>query len=386
MDINDALFHLGEGTAFPDIPAAPPLYQTSNFVFNSFDDMQTCLKREDKSPFYSRGANPTVQILQQKLAALEATDEALVFGSGSAAVAAAILSQVKAGDHISCVANPYGWTKKLLSSILKDFGVTHDYVPAHDTDALLAAVKPETKVIFLESPNSWTYEMQDLERVSAFAKARGITTIIDNSCASPLNQQPAIHGIDIMVHSASKYLSGHADMVAGVLCTSSTIAMQIFQGPYMTMGGILSPFESWLMIRSLRTLEMRMDRVAENALVVGEYLENHPKVSKLYFTHAKSYPQPELRDKYLKKAGGLMTIELATTELNKVKAFCNQLERFKLGCSWGGFESLAFPAATTTGSLNYHSDETPVNRIRLYVGLENPKLLIEDLSKAFDAL
>ncbi|WP_421872223.1 trans-sulfuration enzyme family protein [Marinoscillum sp.] len=386
MHTDQIFFHLGEGEPNDHLPASPAIYQTSNFTFRTVKDMATSLQHEDKIPFYTRGANPTTAILQQKLAALEGTDESLVFGSGSAAITAAVVSQVKSGDHVVCVESPYSWTKKLFNNILSRFGVTCTYVKASNSQGLIDACKENTVLIYMESPNSWTYEMQDIELVTQYAKAKNIKTILDNSCASPLYQQPAKYGVDIIVHSATKYLSGHSDMVAGVLCTSSKIYQQIFQGEYMTFGAILSPIEAWMMIRSLRTLEMRMERVTKNALAVAKYLENHPKIESLIFTHSESFEQPELRNKYLKAAGGLMTIDLTTKDFQSIEKFCNALQRFKLGCSWGGYESLAFPAVTTMSSLNYDKPDTLLNRIRLYVGTENHELLIEDLKNALNSI
>ena len=384
MTNDQIFFHLGEGEAFENIPASPAIYQTSNFTFKTLKDMAQSLRCEDKIPFYTRGANPTTAILQQKLAALEGTEEALVFGSGSAAITAAVFSQVKEGDHIVCVDSPYGWTKKLIDQTLSRFGVSCTYVKADNSQGIIEACNEKTSLIFLESPNSWTYEMQDIELITKFAKPKGITTILDNSCASPLYQQPAKYGIDIIVHSATKYLSGHADIVAGALCTSTEIYQKIFQGEYMTFGGILSPYESWLMIRSLRTLDMRMERVTNNSKKVAKFLEDHPKVENLIYTHSDNFSQPELRDKYLQAGGGLMTIDLASKDFASTEKFCNTLKRFKLGCSWGGFESLAFPAATTMSSLNYDKPNILVNRIRLYVGMESSELLIEDLTNALN--
>lgn len=386
MNPDDILFHLGEGEPSDSVPATPPIYQTSNFIFDSVADMKMALKHEHDLPFYTRGANPTVKTLQKKLASLESTEKSLVFSSGSAAIAAAIISQVSAGDHIICVSNPYSWTKKLIEGLLSRFGVTYDFVEADDSQAIIDKVKSNTRVIFLESPNSWTYEMQDIRLIADFAKKRKITTIMDNSCASPLYQQPAAHGVDIIVHSSTKYIGGHADVVSGVLCTSEALFMSIFKNEYMTFGGIISPMEAWLMIRSLRTLDLRMERVSKNAQAVADYLENHPKVEKLFYTHSKSFPQPDLVKKYLKGNGGLMTIDIKTNDVQQVEQFCNALQRFELGCSWGGYESLAFPIITTMDSLNYNQPGTPTNRIRLYVGLENHQLLIDDLNNAFDSI
>lgn len=348
--------------------------------------MRRALRHENEIPFYTRGANPTVLALQKKIAALEGTDQSLIFSSGSAAITAAVISQVKAGDHIVCVMNPYSWTKKLIGDILSRFQVESDFIDAKNERSIFEKVKPNTTLIYMESPNSWTYEMQDVEKITDFAKAKNIRTILDNSFATPLHQKPTLHGVDIIVHSATKYINGHADVIAGVLCTSEKLADEIFKGEYMTFGAIISPFEAWLMIRSLRTLPLRLEKIGKNATAVADYLEQHPKVNRLFYPHSRSFSQPDLVKKYLLGKGGLMTIDLNTKDHRKVEAFCDSLKRFKLGCSWGGYESLAFPALTTMESLNYSKKDTLINRIRLYVGLEDPDLLIEDLANALDQL
>lgn len=384
--MDDIIFHLGEGEISTDIPANPAIHQTSNFIFKSTEDMRRALRHENEIPFYTRGANPTVLALQKKIAALEGTDQSLIFSSGSAAITAAVISQVKAGDHIVCVMNPYSWTKKLIGDILSRFQVESDFIDAKNERSIFEKVKPNTTLIYMESPNSWTYEMQDVEKITDFAKAKNIRTILDNSFATPLHQKPALHGVDIIVHSATKYINGHADVIAGVLCTSEKLADEIFKGEYMTFGAIISPFEAWLMIRSLRTLPLRLEKIGKNATAVADYLEQHPKVNRLFYPHSRSFSQPDLVKKYLLGKGGLMTIDLNTKDHRKVEAFCDSLKRFKLGCSWGGYESLAFPALTTMESLNYSKKDTLINRIRLYVGLEDPDLLIEDLANALDQL
>ncbi|MFT5640796.1 MAG: cystathionine beta-lyase/cystathionine gamma-synthase [Cyclobacteriaceae bacterium] len=381
MQLDYIINHLGEGKKTEAIPASPPIYQTSNFIFNTSEEMKAALAAENEIPFYTRGANPTVDLLQMKMAALENAEKCLMFASGSAAISAAILSQVKAGDHIVCVQGPYSWTKKLLVNILSRFNVTHSFVKS-DSQSIASAIRDNTKLIYLESPNSWTYEMQDLEEVSLLAKKSGIRTIVDNSFASPLFQRPLDYGIDIVVHSATKYLGGHSDVVAGALCASLEIIEEIFKGEYMTLGGIISPFDAWLMLRSLRTLPLRLEKVVNNTKIIMPFLESHEKISAVFSPLAQSFPQPELAKKYLKQIGGLVTIDLKTNDLNKIKSFCDTLERFKLGCSWGSYESLAFPAFTTMDSMNYQTDETIINRIRLYIGLDDPETLMEDLNNS----
>ena len=363
---------------------APPIYQTGNFCFPDVATMRASLAQEMDVPFYTRGNNPTVGILRKKLAALEGAEEALVFGSGSAAVAAAVMSGLSAGDHVVCVQKPYSWTGKLLKNILGRFGVTHTFIDGTKVENWEAACLPNTKMFILESPNSWTFELQDIPAVAKLAQSKGIRTVIDNSYASPLNQQPISMGIDIVVHSASKYLSGHSDMVAGVLCCSRAIAEEVFQGEYMTLGGIVSPNEAWLMIRGLRTLQIRMDRVAETTPKVVAFLEQHPKVEKVIYPFAESHPQHELAKQLMKKGTGQFSILLKADDIEACERFVDGLHRFLLACSWGGHESLVFPMCTLYGSMNYANSPLPWNFIRFYAGLEDADVLIEDLGQALD--
>ena len=384
MQHADILLHLAEHEPVAFDGGSPTLYQTSNFLFDTAENMRHALINEDTVPFYTRGTNPTVQLLQRKVAALEGMDDALVLSSGSAAVATAVLGLVKAGDHILSVAKPYSWTAKLLGSLLPPFGVTYTLADARDTEAFLAQVTPRTKLIFLESPNSWTFEMQDMEPIAAFARERGILTLMDNSYASPLNQQPAAYGIDLVAHSATKYLNGHSDLVAGVLCGSRDLIQTLFKSTYMTLGACISPYEAWLMLRSLRTLPLRMKHIGETTRAVVDALEGHAKIRRIYYPHAASYDQPELTKKYLKGPGGLFSIDLKTTEHTQILAFANSLRKFKLGCSWGSYESLAFPAITTMTSLNYDNPNIVAERVRLSVGLDEPQDLIDDLMAALE--
>jgi len=382
MNFSDVLLHLGEGDTLAYLPGSPPIYQTSNFLFKNVADMRAALEAEDKVPFYTRGTNPTVTLLQKKLAALENMEASLVFASGSAAISAAVLSNVKQGDHVLCVTKPYSWTAKLLVNLLSKFGVTHTLAEATSVDEFISHLNTNTKLVYLESPNSWTFEMQDIEAITAVCQSKNIVTVIDNSYASPLNQQPENYGVDIVVHSATKFIGGHSDVVAGVACASESMIQKIFKSEYMTLGGIISPFDAWLLLRSLRTLPLRLKHIGETTLKVVRAIENHPKISRIFYPHSISYTQPELAKKYLKAPGGLFTIDLNTKEVDKIEAFCNALKYFKLGCSWGSFESLAFPAITTVSSLNYNNPSIVIERVRLSVGLDDPELLINDLNTA----
>ena len=382
MELSDILLHWGESEEFGGIPGSPALYQTSNFVFKQVDEMAQALQKENEIPFYTRGTNPTVQKLQKKLAALEHTEDALVVASGSAAAAIAVLGNVKKGDHVLCVSKPYSWTGKLMSQLLPNYGIETTLYDGKDTAQFLSKVQANTRMIFLESPNSWTFEMQDLDPITKFARERGILTLIDNSYATPLLQQPANHGVDLIIHSATKYINGHSDVVAGVICGSQQMIKQLFGTTFMTLGATVSPFDAWLMLRSLRTLPLRLRQISETTTEVLTFLDGHPKIRRVYHPHSTHFDQSTLSEKYLKGIGGLLTIDLNTHDTDKIKAFANHLKKFKLGCSWGSYESLAFPAITIAASLNYDNPDIVKERVRLSIGLDDARLLIDDLEQA----
>ncbi|MCI4669419.1 MAG: aminotransferase class I/II-fold pyridoxal phosphate-dependent enzyme [Bacteroidia bacterium] len=386
MDLSYIINHLGEERESYFRAAVPPIIQSNNFIFKTAEEMRHALAHEMDEPFYTRGNNPTVSILRKKIAALEGAEEAFVFASGSAAIAAGVMSAVKAGDHIICVQKPYSWTTKLLNNLLSRFDVSSTYVDGSDPQNFEAAIQANTRLIVLESPNSITFEMQDIEAVVAIAKKHNILTAIDNSYATPLNQQPIKMGVDMVMHSASKYLNGHSDIIAGVLCCSRERAEHIFKGEYMTLGGIISPNDAWLMMRGLRTLPIRMERVSQTTPKVVAFLENHPQVEKVYYPFAQTNPQLELAQKYIKKPTGQFSMTLKANSVEEVDRFCNELTYFQMACSWGGHESLIFPMSVLYTSANYSETTLPWNLIRFYVGLEEADILIADLQKAFECI
>ena len=382
MDLDYVINHLGEERGAYANAVVPPIHQTTMFAHDSVAAMRRAMADEYAHAVYTRGNNPTTAILRNKLAALEGAEDALVFGSGAAAVAAAVLGSVRAGDHVVAVEKPYAWTRTLLKTWLPRFGVTVTSVDARETAAVEAALTPATRAVVLESPNSLTFEQQDLAAIAALARARGVRTICDNSYATPLGQSPLALGIDVVVHSATKYLNGHSDVLAGCVCASVSICREIFAGPYMTFGAILAPHDAWLVLRGLRTFPLRMERVAASAARVAAWLGAHPKVAKLHFPYADDHPQRELSRRQLKHGSGLMSIELAT-DLDGVERFCDALTRFLMSASWGGHESLCFPVAGVRDWRGHERQATvPVTLVRLSIGLEDPDVLIADLAQA----
>jgi len=379
LNISYIINILGENETSDIYPVAPPIYQTSNFYFKTVEQFRTAISHEKENWIYSRGNNPTTRLLCQKLAALEGADEALVFGSGMAAISAAILSNIKTGDHIVCVQNTYSWTDSLLNTnILPRFGITVSMVDGRSIEAIISAVRPETKLIYLESPNSWTFEQQDIDAVSAFAKENDIITIIDNSYSTPLYQQPIRHGIDLVVHTASKYLNGHSDVVAGVCCGSKELIGKLFANEFLTFGGILSPFNAWLLLRGLRTLPVRLEHVSNATRQIVAYLKTQPKVSRIYYPFLPENEQYELSQKQMAKGSGLFTIEVGSS-VEGIESFCNSLKYWRMAVSWGGFESLVIPSCTFVRPDLYST--LPSNMIRFSVGLEDAEILIRDIEK-----
>lgn len=387
MNINEILTHLGEDRELYFNAIAPPVIQTSNFAFPNLQAFRESFADELGHHVYSRGNNPTVEILRRKLAALEKTEDALVFASGAAAVAAAVIGNVRAGDHIICQESPYSWTTALLRKFLSRYGVSHTFVDGTDIRNIEAARRPETKVLYLESPNTMTFECQDLAACAAFAKAHGIVTMIDNSYTSPLYQNPADYGIDIVIHSGTKYLNGHSDVVVGVLCASKAMVQKIFESELMTLGGILSPHDAALVLRGLRTLPLRVQRSNESAHYIIDKLDKHPKVAQLWYPFHHSFPQLELAKKQMRGCGGLFSVQFKTDSMEKMEAFVHRLERFLMAVSWGGHESLLIP---TIGFYNIPGRSTqpamPWTFCRFYIGLEDPEWLWEDLERAMEVL
>lgn len=386
LDLSFILNELGEERENYFNAIAPPIAQTSNFAFKTVSDFRSGLANEYDSWLYSRGNNPTVNILRKKLAALDGAEDALVFGSGIASIAVPLLALLKQGDHVVSVARPYSWTIKLFEKLLPKFGITTTFVDGTRVENFEAAIQANTRFIYLESPNTFTYELQDLAAVAALAKRKGLLTMIDNSYCSPLNQQPYKMGIDLVAQSATKFIGGHSDVVAGVVTGSQAIIKKIFDAEFLNIGGNIAPMNAWLLIRGLRTLHLRMQRVCDSTKVIVDYLANHPKIERILFPFHPSFPQYELARKQMKDAGGLFSVVLKANTLAEVELFCNSLTRFFMAVSWGGHESLIIPSAVSIKPAEFDKSNATHRLIRIYVGLEDPEYLIADLKQALEKI
>jgi cystathionine beta-lyase len=389
MHLSQILNHHGEERERYFGAVSPPIIQSSNFAFPDLTSFRAAFRSEYDAHLYTRGNNPTVEILRDKLAELEGTEDALVLSSGSAAVAAAVLSQVEQGDHIVCVEAPYSWTKHLLQDYLPRFGVTTPFVDGRDTEEIAAAIRPNTRVLYLESPNSLTFGIQDLRDCAALASTRGLVSIIDNSYASPLYQRPAEFGIDLVIHSGTKYLNGHSDVVVGVICGSRELLAKIFQHEYMTLGAIISPHDAALVLRGLRTLELRMQRSNETALKIAARLAKHPKVEEVLHPLHPDFPQYELARSQMSGAGGLFSVHFRADSLEQMERFSQTLldsGRFTLAVSWGGHESLIMPSAAFYNIPGRKDSPIPWTLVRFYIGLEDGDWLWQGLSQGLAVL
>lgn len=370
-----------DDAAHEHAPVVGPIYQTSLFTFDDFTAMQETFAGRGTGYIYSRVGNPTVFDFERRIAALEGAEAARGFASGMAAISTTILAMVQAGDRIVAVRHCYGDAYRFFEKFLPRFGVTVEYVDGTDAEAVEARL-PGARLLYLESPTSMVFELQDIARLAASAKAHGVLTMIDNSWATPIFQKPILHGVDLVVHSASKYIGGHSDTVAGVVAGSRALIARINDLTHPFMGAKLAPFEAFLLTRGLRTLPLRIRRHMDSALLIASRLREHPHVQAVHHPVYSNHPGRATLSGFT----GLFTFEV--TEDVDAAAFSDALKYFRLGVSWGGHESLIVPVAAslaqTPGVNSFDRFGVSPRAIRLHVGLEDPEMLWSDIENAFN--
>lgn len=382
MHISQIINELGEDREHYFNAVAPPIMQTSNFTFKTVAELSKAFEDEMGGYLYSRGLNPTVDILRKKLAALDGAEDCLVFNNGAAAIFAGIFANVKAGDHIVSVAKPYTWVQRMFDVILPRFKITTTYIDGTQIANWEQATKPNTTFYYLESPNSWDFALQPIREVAALARGKNITTLIDNSYCSPLYQQPIAMGIDLVMQTATKYIGGHSDTLGGVLTGKHAMIKKIFDSEYLNIGSGIQPFNAWLMIRGLRTLPLRLERITKTTNEVVSFLQQHPKVERVIFPFDPSFPQFDLAKKQMTGACGLFTIVLGTTKMESIVTFCESLKHFMMAVSWGGHESLVIPKCSGLKPAEFNAANPEHRYVRVYAGLEDAAYLIADLEQA----
>lgn len=385
-DLSFILNELGEEREQYFRAIAPPIMQTSNFAFRKVEDLHKVFEDEYSTYLYSRGLNPTIDILRKKLAALDGAEDCLVFNSGASAIFASVFANVQSGDHIVSVRNPYTWAQRMFNNILPRFGVATTYVDGTKIENFERAILPNTKVIYLESPNSWDFAVQDLKQVAELARAENIITICDNSYSTPLFQRPIELGIDMVLQSATKFIGGHSDVVAGVLSGTRVMMKKIFDSELLNMGNGISPFNAWLLIRGLRTLPARLTAISKTTREVVRFLEQHSKVDEVIFPLHPSFPQYELAQKQMSGACGLVTIVMKAETMQQIVTFCESLRHILIAVSWGGYESLVMPRCASLLPKDFDASNREHRMIRFYVGLEEASYLIDDIQQAFNAV
>ena len=390
MDLSYILNELGEDRENYFNAISPPIIQTSNFAFKKVEDLSKAFEDEMGGYLYSRGLNPTVEILRKKLAALDRAEDCLVFSSGAAAIFAGVFANVKSGDHIVSVKAPYTWAQRMFDVILPRFGVSTTYIDGTKIENWQTAIKPNTTLFFLESPNSWDFALQPLKEVAILAKSKnlpgrqaGITTFIDNSYCTPVYQNVIELGIDMAMQTATKYIGGHSDTLGGVLSGSHAMMKKIFDSEYLNIGSGIQPFNAWLLIRGLRTLTARLERISKTTLEVLKYLKKHPKIESVIFPFDETFPQIQLAKQQMTGACGLMTMVIKTKKMEEIVRFCESLEHIMMAVSWGGHESLVIPKCAGLKPGDFDPANKEHRYIRLYVGLEEPGYLIKDIEQAF---
>ncbi len=366
-------------------PVVPPIYQTSTFKFESTAHGASLFKGESEGYIYTRMKNPTIEAMENAVAELEGGHKALGCGSGMAAISTVFLALLKAGDHIVSSKAVYGPTATLLRTVISKFNIDSTFVNTAVIDEVKSAIKPNTKIIYVETPGNPTLEVSDLKEISEIAKQAGALLVVDNTFMSPALQQPLSLGVDIVVHSMTKFLNGHADVVAGIIVVKDEEMFTLMRKVLNQLGGVIDPFNSFLVHRGLKTLDLRMQRHSESAQIIAEYLEAHPQVKWVRYPGLKSHPQYDICKKQHKNTGGMISFELAggfeagEIVMNNVK-FC------QLAVSLGGVESLVqHPASMTHLSMGKEAREKAgitEGLVRLSVGIENVNDIINDLDQA----
>ncbi|MBP2537407.1 MULTISPECIES: PLP-dependent transferase [Agrobacterium] len=359
----------------------PPLVQTSLFTFSSYDEMVSTYRGEKVRPVYTRGLNPTVRMFEEMLAKLEGAEDALGFASGMSAISSTVLSFVSPGDRIVAVRHVYPDAFRLFGTFMQRMNIEVVYVDGRDEAAVEKAM-PGAKLFYMESPTSWVMEAHDVGALAAIGKRHGAVTVIDNSWASPVFQQPISLGVDLVVHSASKYLGGHSDVVSGVVAGSKAMIDRIRAETYPYLGGKMSPFDAWLLIRGLRTLPLRMKAHQASALDIATRLQALDVVEKVCHPGLANRLPPGLNG-----TSGLFSFIFK--EGVDVRAFADRLKLFKLGVSWGGHESLIVPGEVVLEQKaqpnSAHTFGISARSVRLHVGLEGTEALWNDLEPAIKA-
>jgi len=366
-------------------PVGTPIYQTSTFEVTDNDEQQRVTTTDR---YYTRWGNPTNTVAEQAVAEIEGVEAALTFASGMGAITTTILALLKAGDHIVAQRDIYGGVTKFFSEWLPRVGIETSFVDTNDCEQQARAIQANTRMLYLESPTNPSLRVVDLKKAAGLARERGLLSMIDSTFATPINQHPAEYGIDLVMHSGTKYLSGHADLTCGVVCGRQELMDRIW-GTRTTLGNCMDPHAAWMLIRGLKTLAVRVARQNENALRVAEFLGRHGKVRRVHYPFLKSHPQYAIAREQMSGGGGVVTFEVEGTGAD-ARRVSEAMRLFTLATSLGSVESLvSIPVLTSHAMISAEQRrEMGVNEqmVRLSVGIESGDDLIADLERALGAV
>ncbi|MCB6184494.1 aminotransferase class I/II-fold pyridoxal phosphate-dependent enzyme [Leeia sp. TBRC 13508] len=381
LHLDTLLLH---GDVGDDVSIVPPIYYSATFRAEDASAFAEMANTPRHSRYYTRYGNPVHDRVAAILAQLEGTDTALLTGAGMGAISTAVLALVSAGDHVVAQTRHYMSTTKLFDEVLPRFGVTVTLVEQTNVEAIAAAIQDNTRLIMLETPANPTLQLTDLSAIADIAKQNGILTIADNTLASPVNQQPHHLGIDIVVHSATKYLGGHHDITAGVICCNHELGEKIWS-MHTTLGSVLSPMDAWLLLRGLRTLSVRVERINQNALALANWLAVHPLIESVYYPGLTSHPQHELAKRQMSGFGAVIAFAVKGG-YQETSQFVSNVKLATHAVSLGGVDSLlVHTAAMWSGTMNEEQMKAaniPPNFVRMSVGLEHIQDLQADLDRA----
>lgn len=363
---------------------SPPIFQTSLFTFKDFKSFTNAQEKERTDSVYTRGVNPTTKILEIKLAKLERGEACKCFGSGMGAISATLLTLLDSGSHVLFVNNIYGPTLQLMDQ-LKKFNIHYDCVD-NDLETIKSMIKENTKLIYMESPGTMLMNVVDIKGVSTLANSKGILTAIDNTWSTPLFQKPLTLGVDLSLHSLTKYIGGHSDVVAGAVVGDSELVDRIFQYGHQLNGSVLSPHDAYLLIRGLRTLPIRMKQHQDNAMKVLKYLQQKNEVQAIHHPSTETGNQAKIIHQQMNGFSGVLSFELKQNRFESIVKFIDALSLFKIGVSWGGYESLVNSPSRPHNDEALSKQGLPMGLIRLSLGLEGPGVQIVDLERAFKAI
>ncbi|MCD6414682.1 MAG: aminotransferase class I/II-fold pyridoxal phosphate-dependent enzyme [Candidatus Diapherotrites archaeon] len=388
LKFDSKAIHAGESKGEHKDAVVVPIYQTSNFSFPSVEEAEARFQLKKQGYVYTRGRNPTVEVLEKKMAELEGGDKAIALSSGMAAISTLALSLLKKGDHALCSDVVYRSTWELFHDLLPKFGVETSLVDTSNPELVKNALKPNTKLIFIETPCNPTMKLSDIQALAKLAHEHNALLVVDNTFMTPYFQKPLKLGADIVVHSMTKFLNGHSDALGGVIVCPEKLHAQLWED-LCIIGGTLDPFAAWLILRGMKTLGVRMKKHEENALRMAKFLESHPKVLAVNYPGLESFPQHKLAEKQMSGFGGMISFRVKGGE-KAARKLVNNVKLVTLGVSLGGVESLIEHSTTMVHSSMSREEQESVgitpDLIRISVGLEDADDLIADLKQALSKI